>query len=144
DGLEGRDSLARLEAEQGCLETARSRTGSGGLHLWFVTPPGVVVGNSAGRIGRGLDGRGDGGYGLAPPSLHPCGKRYTWEATGRMARMPGWLVELARKPDPPVRPALTVVRTFAPGQGGTSYGIAALRAEADAVRAAVQGTRNHT
>ena len=53
-------------------------TGGGGLHEYFRTPAGVVVRNSGGKLGPGIDVRGDGGYIVAPPSLHRSGKRYTW------------------------------------------------------------------
>ena len=38
----------------------------------------MEVRNSAGRIAAGIDVRGEGGYVLAPPSVHPSGRRYCW------------------------------------------------------------------
>ena len=54
----------------------RSHTGKG----WqlFFKHPGVSIPNRAGVI-PGLDVRGDGGYVVAPPSIHPNGKQYKWE-----------------------------------------------------------------
>ena len=70
----GDASLAALVARHGELpETLRSRTGSGGEHIIFQHVPGV--GNSAGKLGAGLDIRGDGGLIIAPPSLHETGAR---------------------------------------------------------------------
>lgn len=36
------------------------------------------LGNSARRLGPQLDTRGDGGYVVAPPSIHPNGHAYRW------------------------------------------------------------------
>ena len=62
--------------------------------------PGVEVRNSAGKLGRGLDIRGDGGYVVAPPSIHPNGKQYQWVVSPRdfpLADMPEWMVELLQE-----------------------------------------------
>ena len=65
----GLQSLAALERESGPLPgTARSRTGGGGVHVFFRYPPGKDVRNSAGWLGPGLDVRGEGGYVVVPPS----------------------------------------------------------------------------
>lgn len=80
----GEDSLGRL----GQLpHTVESLTGGGGRHILF-THPGTVVGNSANKIGAGLDVRGDGGYIVAPPSLHKSGKRYEWESSSDPSETP--------------------------------------------------------
>jgi len=55
----------------------RSRTGRG-WQLFFKHPE-VIIFNRAGVI-PGLDVRGDGGYVVAPPSIHPNGKQYKWES----------------------------------------------------------------
>ena len=46
----------------------------------------------------GLDTRGDGGYVIAPPSLHPSGRRYSWsvDSYDQLAAAPEWLERLAR------------------------------------------------
>jgi len=62
----------------GWTETPSSLTGGGGQHYLFrATKP---VRNAAG-IFPGIDIRGQGGYIVAPPSLHESGKRYEWEQT---------------------------------------------------------------
>ena len=76
DGKDGNESLATLEREHGPLPTTvEAKTGGGGRHLLFKHP-GQAVKNSAGRLGPGLDVRGDGGYIVAPSSIHPTGKSY--------------------------------------------------------------------
>lgn len=56
--------------------TATTRT-SKGRHLYFKHP-GTWVPTKVGFL-PGLDVRGDGGYALLPPSLHPSGWVYAWE-----------------------------------------------------------------
>lgn len=59
-------------------DTATSVTGSGGRQFFFhSTEP--VKGNAAGVFkGYGVDTRGDGGFVVLPPSIHPNGKKYAW------------------------------------------------------------------
>lgn len=52
-------------------------TGSNGDH-YYRRHPGTRVPNSAGKLGPGLDVRGDGGFVVAPPSRHISGERYLW------------------------------------------------------------------
>lgn len=92
----GEVSLFRLESEHGALPaTVEALTGGGGRHLYFAHPGGKV-GNRVGLF-PGVDLRGDGGCVVAPPSLHPSGRRYAW-ARGRspdeapLAPLPGWLL----------------------------------------------------
>ena len=75
-------------------------TGGGGRHIFFQHPGGEVTGGG-GKLGAGLDVKGDGGYVVAPPSLHASGRRYEWEASSRpdavgIAEAPGWLLDLIR------------------------------------------------
>ncbi len=94
----GDDSLAALERRFGRLpETVEVLTGGGGRHLWFRHPGGFFP-NRAG-IRPGLDIRGDGGYVVVPPSLHPSGRRYLFEVDHHpedveVAPMPDWLRDL--------------------------------------------------
>lgn len=60
--------------------TLTSNTGSGGLHLIFAMPS-IPIRNSAGKISKGIDTRGIGGYIVVPPSIHPNGNPYKWDYT---------------------------------------------------------------
>jgi hypothetical protein len=72
----GDESLARLETEKGKLPaTWRFLTGGGGEHIVFRHPSRNVP-NNAGALGPGIDVRGDGGYIVAPPSVHMSGRPY--------------------------------------------------------------------
>lgn len=94
----GDDSLANWENEHGSLpRTVEVFTGGGGRHLYFKHPGGVVH-NRVGIV-PGIDLRADGGCAVAPPSIHPSGKPYTWRsghAPDKMAiaELPAWLQEL--------------------------------------------------
>lgn len=94
----GDDNLAIWEKEHGPLpRTLEVITGGGGRHLYFKHPGGVMH-NRVGIV-PGIDLRGDGGCAVAPPSIHPSGKPYTWRAghePGKLAiaELPIWLHDL--------------------------------------------------
>jgi hypothetical protein len=96
-------TLAALEEQHGALpDTAEVLTGGGGRHLYFRPVAGVR--NSSGRVGAGLDIRGEGGYVLLPPSNHKRPGTYVHEVLHPLfetplATMPAWLVALATRPD---------------------------------------------
>jgi Bifunctional DNA primase/polymerase, N-terminal len=76
---DGPDSLAGLEARYGALpETVRVLTGGGGLQIYFRYPGDKSIANSTSKIAKNIDVRGEGGYVIAPPSLHVSGQRYQW------------------------------------------------------------------
>lgn len=75
-----RDLLGPLETKVGerIPLTLTARTGSGGLHLYYFTKPGVELKNRAAVV-PGVDLRGAGGQVVAAPSRHPNGRMYRWE-----------------------------------------------------------------
>ena len=96
DGFDAQSVLEALAAQHDELpETRAVRTGrDGGRHLWFRhREEGGKLRNSSGRLGKGIDTRGDGGYVLAPPSLHASGRRYSWERPdASLAVLPSWIL----------------------------------------------------
>lgn len=77
NGKNGYAMLQDWQNKNGELpETWTSCTGSGGYHLLYKTN--TVEGNRGGLY-EGVDIRGDGGYIVAPPSVHPSGTLYEWE-----------------------------------------------------------------
>jgi hypothetical protein len=114
----GEETLAQLERELGALPTTvAARTGSGGRHLLFRHPGGLVRNDAKKRLGPGLDVRGDGGFIVAAPSLHKSGARYAWLAgTGPedrdVALLPaGWLERLREPPRREIPDAPAASRT---------------------------------
>ena len=78
-GIDGLATLAELEKRNGLLpKTGVAETPNGGLHLYFLFPEtDPPIGNSAGKLGPGLDIRGQGGYVILPPSVIN-GRAYRW------------------------------------------------------------------
>lgn len=120
-------------------------TGTG--HHVYLLPGGQ--GSRAGLLPH-VDYRGRGGYVVAPPSLHPSGRRYRWACLddpdygpgAPLLPAPAWLA--ARLAPQAPRPAQAhpapLVRA---GRRTGAYGMAALRGEARDVAYAQQGERNH-
>jgi hypothetical protein len=79
DDQPGNESFNELEIEVGLPEeTLEARTGSGGRHLFYRYPSNRPVRNKQ-SFRPGLDIRGEGGYVVAAPSIHPdTGQPYTW------------------------------------------------------------------
>jgi hypothetical protein len=103
DGKAGDDTLAELEATHGLLpDTYEVVTGSGGRHIYFTWPTDgtVVRNNQSGRLGPGLDVRGEGGQVLAPPTIHPNGTPYAVEAMApaHTVPAPAWIIAALTAP----------------------------------------------
>lgn len=90
----GSGALDDLERRHGRIaKTARVLTGSGGQHVYLRHPGGQVL-NSEQKLGAGLDVRGDGGYVVAPPSMHASGRPYKWTTPlTTLAYAPEWLLD---------------------------------------------------
>jgi hypothetical protein len=135
DGVQGAESLRDLESAHGPLRATLTSTTGNGQHLWFRCDSPIP--SSVGRIGRSLDVRAEGGYVLAPPSIHPDGPVYRWTSTVPLAAAPAWLVQLAQKP----KPIIVEYRKHAGPPD--AYGRAALDREISALAQVPPGSRNH-
>lgn len=149
DGPEGEMSLDMLEEVNGSLpKTVTVRTGRG-RHLYFRTNAGESIRNTAGKLGIGLDVRGNGGYVVGVGSIHPGGAMYRY-ATGftpkdvAIAEAPAWLEDLlagpAPEPTPPSVPQIPKNRLKA----AQPYAQAAQGLELERLAKAPIGQRNET
>jgi Bifunctional DNA primase/polymerase, N-terminal len=113
-------ALEAIEASHCCLPETRMSRSARGHHYWWrlgSTP----VPTSTGRIAPGLDVRGEGGYVLAPPAVHPSGAVYEWVNCVPLVEAPAWLVERAvRQPVVPISQEAIARQRHPDGDGGAS------------------------
>lgn len=158
DGPAAADWLAAKEAQHGPLPDTVEQLTARGRHLCFAWDPAwtgdLELRNRSGLNGASVDVRGQDGYIVAPPSVHPGdeakgvppGWVYRWRpghAPGEMAfaAAPQWLVDLARPAPVEAKPVAPRVR----GSGQASpYGEAALDNACATIAAARVGSRDST
>ncbi|MFD7690576.1 bifunctional DNA primase/polymerase [Streptomyces sp. NPDC059781] len=140
DAPDGAATFAALCERAGHLVpgTYRTRTASGGTHLYFTAPDGVRLPNTAGTVADAVDTRAWGGYVVAAGSTTPTG-RYEPLSAPVAAPLPGWLLTILQPA--PVRP---VGPLRLPVVDGSRAAVAALEAECAIVTAAPEGVRNTT
>jgi Bifunctional DNA primase/polymerase, N-terminal len=145
DGPASKRALTELEAAHAPLPTTRRAQTGRGQHIYF-NAAGCVIASSAARLAPGVDVRGNGGYIVAPPSLHGSGQRYRWITNGDVAPLPTWLARLLTAADSPAQERAPLPPLVAAGVGERArrYVRAALDAELVAVTTAPVGTRNTT
>ncbi|MEU9198715.1 bifunctional DNA primase/polymerase [Streptomyces sp. NPDC048332] len=125
-------------AGQAVPATYRTRTASGGDHLYLAAPPGIRLVNSAGRLGKLIDTRAHGGYVVAAGSFTPTGA-YTVTDPTPPTPLPEWLYALLK----PRQESRALMAAPSPHRA-SRYAAAALKAERSAVAAAGEGVRNWT
>lgn len=93
----GLESMAELVAAHGPMPpTLVFQTGSDGYHYGFEMPEFEVRNDQSGRVGPGIDVRGQGGQIVAPPSRTDKGD-YRVVTDLPPAPAPQWLLDLVRK-----------------------------------------------
>ncbi|MFJ9187559.1 bifunctional DNA primase/polymerase [Streptomyces anulatus] len=137
DGVTSLQALCE-RAGQPVPATYRTRTASGGHHLYFTAPTEVRLGNSAGKLGKHIDTRAHGGYVVGAGSVLPGGAYEVVDSTEPVP-LPEWLYALLM----PRQPSRALMATPVPVRA-SRYAAAALRAETTAVAGAGEGSRNST
>lgn len=141
DGPDGNLHLTHLEdSYQPLPDTLTVDTGRAegdGIHRYFRQPADSTVGNR--KLGHPkLETRGDGGYVIAPPSIHLSGRHYTWRTADNyhIAEPPDWLVALTTR--------TTVATVDLPDVTGTDqHATRRLQGAAGKVAIAAEGERNN-
>lgn len=90
------EELYNFASKEILENTLWSKTG-GGYHLYFRYPQNIEIRNSAGKLGKNIDVRGEGGYIVAPPSLHISGKRYEFLNDNSVKPFPQAFIEKLNK-----------------------------------------------
>jgi len=148
DGPDGRKSLKALKREHGPLpRTVRVNTARG-FHLYFGVGD-KRIGNSAGKLGKGIDVRGDGGYVVGPYSRHESGCVYTFAESRSfdeidVAPAPDWLVSIAEKKTPPKAGNDGSLAEMINPSRSAGYAAAALERELTRLAKAPMHQRNNT
>jgi hypothetical protein len=149
DGEDGEETLSELEKKYGSLpETIEVLTGNG-RHLYFKTN-GAAIDDGAGRLGRCLDVKCDGGYVVAPGSYHEkTGRTYEFEVDHHpdlieIADPPQWLTDSLTKHNRQKNTNRRTLDLFEYECEPTKYALAALDAECKRVTTATIGTQERT
>ncbi|MFH9550947.1 bifunctional DNA primase/polymerase [Streptomyces sp. NPDC017435] len=115
--------------------TYRTRTASGGTHLYFNAPTGIRLTNTAGTVGELVDTRAWGGYVVAAGSITPAGP-YEALCGPVAASLPGWLLSILQPaPRAPQAPSVAITAQ------SSRYADVALTAETRNVATAQPGSR---
>lgn len=82
----GDQSLMQLVAKYGALaDTIMQITGGGGSQRLYEPPDQMRIGCHTG-VWDGIDIKGEGGYIVVPPSIHPSGKAYVWDGSAPITK----------------------------------------------------------
>ncbi len=132
---------AKFVATQGGLPQGPKVITGKGHHLYFAYPKGRQIRNRQ-APGNGFDIRANGGYVVAPPSIHHTGKVYRFTTTGEPPELPAWLLELIAQPEIAANTTLNFNASIPASNDSQGYCTAALNSECQAIATAPEGTRN--
>ena len=148
NGIVAWDDLTR---DQNVPKTLSVATPSGGVHHYFHTSR--THRNTAGKLAKGIDTRGDGGYVVAPPSQTDIGK-YWFTNENEIAQLPEFLEDMLdgcegakvfakKSKEQKVVPTPQItVKLDINADGLSPYVNKALEEECNKVASALPGTRN--
>lgn len=122
-------------------------TPNNGIHYYFKQPVDKKITNRRGKLPKGVDVRGVGGYVLAPGAFLEDGRRYIPNLDISFApELPEWIVEIIEaKPPKPSTALVPVLNISSKSEDNIDkYVKKALESEYNNVLNAVQGSRNNT
>lgn len=139
-GADGVQTWQHLRAAHGdTARTATVKTAGGGYHLYYRAPADVLLNNTAGKLGAGIDTRGN-GYVVAPPSVVNGNRYERVSPPAPVLPLPPWVID-ALKPRP--RQAFTAPLRDVPKLGSPALD-ARLNQLRDELAHAPDGEGNHT
>ena len=107
------------------FDTPAQRTGGGGRQIFFRMPEGRQM--PTGKSPIGVDIRGQGGFVMAPPSLHSSGARYDW-----LPDYEPWALEVMEAPEALIAAALAILEAAEPASGSQTGSEPAVHTETPA------------
>ena len=95
-------------------ETLTAKTSNG--HHYYCTMPDADLRNSQNKLGNKIDIRANGGYVVAPNSVHESGHVYRWlDPSAPIAAAPDWVIQTLMAERPKTLPAVRYERTEGDG-----------------------------
>ncbi len=127
----GIESWRQLEEKYGEIKTFTVASGGNGQHKYFKLPANLKIPSGTDVLKNfsypGIDIRAEGGYIVAPPSLHRSGKRYEeLSDIDHMADAPGWLLDFFPVPPKASFNQLPILSGFEIHEGSRNNQLASL------------------
>jgi hypothetical protein len=151
DGVAAFDVLMAGHDGQG--PHPKTSTAGGGEHHFYCQPPSMQLGNGEGRLPKGVNVRGAGGFVVAPGAVRPDGA--IWKPApgfpeltqafraGTVPVLPDWLLELIAPEQPTQAPTAPGGHRPAPQGRERAYAAKALRKSVDELARTSSGHRNN-
>ena len=135
---------AKFVAAQGDLPQSPKVITGKGHHLYFAYPKGRQIRNRQ-APGNGFDIRANGGYVVAPPSIHHSGKVYRFTKSPELSELPElpeWLLELIAEPEKSANTTLNFTAPIPAASDSTPWAMAGLAGECQTIASTTEGSRN--
>jgi len=142
--VDDEQTWAKFVATQGGLPQGPKVITGKGHHLYFAYPKGRQIRNRQ-APGNGFDIRANGGYVVAPPSIHHSGKVYRFTKSPELSELPElpeWLLELIAEPEKTANTTLNFTAPIPASSDSTPWAMAGLAGECQTIASTTEGSRN--
>ncbi|MBT4442499.1 MAG: AAA family ATPase, partial [Oceanospirillaceae bacterium] len=142
--VDDEQTWAKFVATQGGLPQGPKVITGKGHHLYFAYPKGRQIRNRQ-APGNGFDIRANGGYVVAPPSIHHSGKVYRFTKSPELSELPElpeWLLELIAEPEKSANTTLNFTAPIPAASDSTPWAMAGLAGECQTIASTTEGSRN--